>query len=76
MLDGLAVKTSLDPKLQDFATEALRDGLVDFDRRERGWRGPVAHLASFSDWQKALKAIAIPAGGEFWQLALVVGPQK
>jgi penicillin-binding protein 1A len=69
--DGLAVKTSLDPKLQAFATKALHDGLVNFDRRERGWRGPVAHIPDFSDWQKRLKAIPVPAGGESWQLAVV-----
>lgn len=73
MEGGLAVKTSLDPKLQNAATQALRDGLISFDRRERGWRGPVAHIADFGDWQKKLKNVAIPAGGEFWQLAIVSG---
>ncbi len=68
---GLAVKTSLDPYLQEAATKALRDGLVSFDRRERGWRGPVVNLVSASDWQKQLKKIAVPAGGEGWELALV-----
>jgi len=73
MEDGLAVKTSLEPKLQEYATQALRKGLINFDRRERGWRGPVAHLVDMSDWQKRLKAIALPAGGEEWKLALVYG---
>ncbi|MDR3425573.1 MAG: penicillin-binding protein 1A [Alphaproteobacteria bacterium] len=76
MEGGLAVKTSLDPRLQNAATKALRDGLIAYDRRERGWRGPVAHLADLSDWQKKLKTIAIPAGGEFWQLAVVSGLKK
>ncbi len=71
--DGLAVKTSLDPVLQEFATQALHNGLVNFDRRERGWRGPVAHIADLGDWDKKLKAIALPAGGEGWRLALVYG---
>jgi len=70
---GLAVKTSLDPRLQTIAAKALRDGLISFDRRERGWRGPVARLTSFSDWQKQLKKIAQPAGGEDWPLAVVTG---
>lgn len=70
---GLAVKTSLDPKLQLAATRALRNGLINFDRRERGWRGPVAHMTGFNDWQKQLKKIAIPAGGEEWLLAIVIG---
>ena len=69
---GLAVKTSLDPRLQAIATKALRNGLINFDRRERGWRGEVAKLPNFSDWQKQLKKIAVPAGGEEWQLAVVL----
>lgn len=68
---GLAVKTSLNPKLQEVATKALRDGLISFDRRERGWRGPVAHMNDTSDWQRKLKNIAKPAGGEEWLLAVV-----
>jgi penicillin-binding protein 1A len=70
---GLAVKTSLDPKLQAAATRALRDGLINFDRRERGWRGPVAHLNSFTDWQKQLHAVAPVPGGEEWPMAVVIG---
>ena len=73
MEDGLAVKTSLDPKLQALADKALHDGLVNFDRRERGWRGPVAHLATLINWVGSLKKIATPAGGETWPLAVVLG---
>ena len=40
---GLAVRTSLDPKLQVLARRALRDGLVDYDRKH-GWRGALAHV--------------------------------
>ncbi|MDD4616338.1 MAG: penicillin-binding protein 1A [Alphaproteobacteria bacterium] len=70
---GLAVKTSLDPRLQNAATKALHDGLVTFDRRNRGWRGPVAHLNDLDDLQKKLKGIAIPAGSDGWQMAAVTG---
>lgn len=70
---GLAVKTSLDPRLQAIANKALRNGLISFDRRERGWRGAVTRLTSFSDWQKQLKKMAPPPGGEDWQLAVVMG---
>ena len=65
---GLAVKTSLDPKMQKVATEALREGLVDYDKRQRGWRGPVAKLPTLTGWQASLKKIALPAGGEDWRL--------
>jgi penicillin-binding protein 1A len=70
---GLAVKTSLDSRLQDIATRSLRNGLIAFDRRERGWRGPVAHLENFQGWQAELKKTAQPKGGEEWPLALVFG---
>lgn len=69
---GLAVKTSLDPKMQKVATEALRAGLIDYDKRQRGWRGPVAKLPALDGWQASLKKIALPAGGEAWKLAVVV----
>jgi penicillin-binding protein 1A len=69
--DGLAIKTSLDPHLQELADAALRNGLINFDRRERGWRGPVAHLTNFADWQKQLKKTPTPPGGEEWPLAIV-----
>ncbi len=68
---GLAVKTSLDPRLQAIATAALREGLVDFDRRQRGWRGAVAHISDMKNWKSLLRSVAVPAGGEGWQLAVV-----
>lgn len=68
---GLAVKTSLNPKLQALASKALHDGLIAFDRRNRGWRGAVAHLDNLDDWPKKLKAIAAPAGADGWQKAVV-----
>jgi len=70
---GLAVKTSLNPRLQEIATRALREGLVDFDRRQRGWRGPVAHLPTLQALQAQLKKIPTPPGGEEWRLAAVTG---
>lgn len=68
---GLAVRTSLDPAYQVYATKALREGLLDYDRRQRGWRGPVAHMANLKDWRAALAGIQLPPGGEAWQAALV-----
>lgn len=37
---GLAVHTSVNPTLQKYATDALRDGLMAYDKRH-GWRGPM-----------------------------------
>jgi penicillin-binding protein 1A len=41
---GLMVRTSLDPVLQVAAEKSVRDGLIAYDRRLGGWRGPVTHL--------------------------------
>ncbi len=38
--EGLEVRTTLDPRVQQAAEEALREGLLRLDHR-RGWRGPV-----------------------------------
>ena len=40
---GLAVRTSMQPRLQEIARRALRDGLITYDRRH-GWRGAVATI--------------------------------
>ena len=43
--DGLVVRTTLDPKYQKIADNALRNGLLAYDRRH-GWRGPLANIES------------------------------
>jgi len=72
---GLMVRTSLDPQLQEAAEKAVRDGLMAYDRRRGGWRGPVAHLdaAAMRDWTAALDKVSAPAGmlGD-WRLAVVL----
>ena len=40
---GLWVRTSYDANLQRYAQQALRDGLLRYDRG-RGWAGPIAHV--------------------------------
>lgn len=69
---GLSVKTSLDSKLQKFARDALRQGLISYDRRKRGYRGSVASLRGVKEWPKRLAEIQRPAGAEDWDLAVVV----
>ena len=41
---GLTVKTTIDPRLQEMARQALERGLEDLDQRQ-GYRGPIGHLA-------------------------------
>ncbi|MCB9988210.1 MAG: penicillin-binding protein 1A [Rhodospirillales bacterium] len=68
---GLAVRTSLDPRLQNIAARALRDGLVEYDRRH-GYRGPVAHWESIEDWPERLESLPIPGKPDDWKTGLVL----
>ncbi len=54
---GLSIRTTLDPRLQKIARQALRDGLEAYDRRH-GFRGPVARV----DWSD----IIAPEGEPAW----------
>src|SRR5258706_4731372 len=48
---GYSVRSTLDPSLQLMARAALRAGLVAFDRKHGGWRGPVSKIdISNTDW--------------------------
>lgn len=52
---GLAVRTSVDPRLQKKAGEALRRWLVEYDQRH-GWRGPLSEIEAGDDWIETLDA--------------------
>ena len=79
--DGMAVRTTLDRELQAVATEALREGLLDYDRRH-GWRGPINHInldavqKSYingeSNWLKLLSTQSWPLGKGSWRGAVVL----
>ena len=68
--DGLVVRTTLDPKYQKIADNALRNGLLAYDRRH-GWRGPLANIGPSADWLGALSKVAPPKGLGAWRLAVV-----
>lgn len=75
---GLAIRSTLDPKLQEIAEEELRRGLEDYDRRH-GWRGPIARLnlktsaaGEHEGWQEELLRVPLPAGTAERRLAAVL----
>jgi penicillin-binding protein 1A len=68
---GLWVRTSLDPRLQQLAETALRDGLVRYDRG-RGWHGPIRQLETGGNWAQRLAAANLGAGYPDWRVALVL----
>jgi penicillin-binding protein 1A len=83
---GLWVRTSLDPKIQDAAQTALRQGLLRYDGA-RGWSGPLRHVElDGANWQGPLigtnialdyldwrAAIAISRAGDGWAIGFANG---
>lgn len=69
---GLWVRSSLDTRLQDLATQALQDGLLRFDAG-RGWSGPLRHVAIEDDnWQQALLNTNIGLDYKDWRAGIVI----
>ena len=74
---GLWVRTSLDTRLQDLATEALRDGLMRFDAG-RGWNGPLRHVeitqndAGEDKWQQALLNTNVSLNYKDWRAGIAI----
>ena len=68
---GLSVRTTLDPAMQGIAEQALRDGLIKYDRRH-GYRGPVARIQVADKWREYLSNVDKPTGAGGWSLAIVL----
>ena len=73
---GLEVRTSLDPALQLAAEAMLREGLISYDRKNGGFRGPVTQLESATldrAWPTLLAGVTRPPGMlPTWKLAVVL----
>ena len=68
---GYSVRTTLEPKMQIFARQAVARGLIGFDRK-RGFRGPVKHVdLAEGDWAAALDGIHVPDDIAPWKIAIV-----
>ena len=72
--EGLNIKTPLDLNLQTIATEALRDGLIAYDKR-KGWRGPLDNKVYSESWSKDLKKLKLEKVFH-WDLAIVKNINK
>ena len=76
---GLAVRTSLSPRLQSIAERELKKGLVTYDRRH-GWRGPLDKMdlfaAPYESWKEEFLKVQIPLGIDDWQHAVVLEVQE
>jgi len=69
---GLAVRTSIDPRLQEIAERTLKEGLIAYDKRH-GWRGALDNFDTLDDWAARLEAYKAPAGmPDSWNLVIVM----
>jgi penicillin-binding protein 1A len=68
---GLSVRTTIAPGLQHHAERALRNGLVDYDRR-RGWRGPETRIELGPEWPAELGQLERARRLAGWRLAAVL----
>ena len=69
---GLAVRTTVDARLQKAAVDSLRKGLISYDRN-CGWRGAAATISVEENWVETLQEVAIPAEmDKNWELSVVL----
>jgi penicillin-binding protein 1A len=72
---GLWVRTSLNPKFQEYTTDALRTGLLRY-HAGRGWYGPAKTLKIIGgDWRGALVKSNIAIDYNDWRMAITIAPR-
>ncbi|WP_374327323.1 penicillin-binding protein 1A [Paracoccus pantotrophus] len=74
---GLAIRATVDPKLQQVAAHALQQALEKYDRGRGVWRGtrltiPAEQLGDEQAWRAALSDAAVPRDIEGWFPAVVL----
>ncbi len=68
---GLSVRTTLDPKIQSMARQAMINGLVNFDE-STGFRGPVTKIDISGDWGLKLAEVKSLSDIDPWHMAVVL----
>mgnify|MGYP001449651538 FL=1 len=67
--DGLNIKTPLNLDVQSISTLALREGLLNYDRR-KGWRGPLINKKYSKNWFNGLDKFRLEKSIN-WKLGIV-----
>ncbi len=68
---GLWVRSSYDPQLQTYAENALREGLIRYDRGH-GWSGPIKTIDVGEGWQGRLGVSSLSSRYSDWKVAVVL----
>ena len=66
---GFNIKTPLNLEIQKIATQSLRKGLQEFDKR-KGWRGPLSNKKKHKNWKKDLSSFYLEKSLG-WKLAVI-----
>ena len=66
---GLNISTPINLNLQKIATESLRAGLIEYDKR-KGWRGPLSNSKKIYNWNINLDKFRLESSIN-WNLAIV-----
>ncbi len=66
---GFNINTPINLELQKFATESLRKGLTNYDKR-KGWRGPLTNKRYNNDWFDNLDKFKLEKSIG-WQIAII-----
>ena len=72
---GLAIRATIDPRLQELADRVLRQHLVSYDKTQ-GYRGPLQHVDSIENWQETLEGLPPMPWLYTWQPAIVTEATK
>ena len=71
---GFNIKTPINLDIQTIATQSLRDGLIQYDKR-KGWRGPLLNKKDTNNWNNDLKKYHLEKSIG-WNLAIIKKKQK
>ena len=66
---GLNISTPINVGLQKIATESLRQGLIEYDKR-KGWRGALTNIKKLEKWNKEVDKFRLERSIN-WDLAIV-----
>ncbi len=67
---GYNINTPIDLNLQKLATQSLRNGLVEYDRR-KGWRGPIKNISYRKNWSNQIKDEFRLEKSIGWEIAII-----
>ena len=66
---GFNIKTPINLNLQKIATNSLRKGLIDFDKR-KGWRGPIKNINYKKNWMNEFDQFKLESSIG-WEIAII-----